>query len=196
MQTSDSEPGRLTSRQRILLAANTLHSKKAAFAIKIREIATLADVSPALVISHFKSKDELLFEAYLHWMQTEETPTLEAWLSGETHPTARSFLAFNLDLCRATLHRSRDLLATSYWWTAPEMSRFQAAVAGKGETVLRLLRDEFPNVSEQDREDAERVLRLVFEDGIRQIGAQHLHRQATAHWFDRATNLLFRQLDA
>src|SRR5512146_1869041 len=76
------DPGDLTARATIRNAALRLFADRGADAVTVREIATQAGVSPALVLHHFGSKDGLraevdafaapAFDAIFEAMPTED----------------------------------------------------------------------------------------------------------------------------
>jgi AcrR family transcriptional regulator len=162
------------TKSRVLAAADALHRRKPAALIKIAEIAALAGVSPALVIAQYKSKDELLFEAYLTWIESRLIPDAQAFLKEAPHAELNSLLTHYFVSLSHSLHRARDMMSTSYWWTMPEGRRYAETIAPLEAMVKACLRRACPHAAEDAIAEAEMLIQSAFESIVRRAGVEQL----------------------
>lgn len=161
----------LSSKARVLAVADAEHRAKPAANIRIADIAKGAGVSPALVIVHFKSKNDLLFAAYLAWLSDSVLPKVLA--HAETMPAA-DVVDLLLVKWRATapeFHRVRDLVSASFWWTEAETAAFTLTMAPMTTLLDNALKRHNPFADETARARALYGLQAGFDHAVRRFGA-------------------------
>jgi len=171
----------LDSKARILNAARSLLEKGSAQFFKVRDIAAIAEVSPALVMRYFKSKDELVFQAALALWTEVGTPELLRWVNEQIGLTSQGFIAKLLHIDLGNGHRTRDLMSMAWWWSTIEEDAFQAALAPRVAIHKGLLLQENGLPAELEDETINRLMRasmILYVDALRRAGV--LQRSAEA----------------
>jgi AcrR family transcriptional regulator len=164
----------LSSKARVLQIANAMHIAKPAADIRIADIARDAGVSPALVIVHYKSKDELLFAAYLGWLRDDISPAMDAFIADNPDADPVRVLMALWRISSRAFHRVRDMVASSYWWTLPEAEAFTAGMAPVRTHLADSLRRESPDASEIQVQRALELLQASFDFAVRRYGSRAL----------------------
>lgn len=176
--TDRPDPNAADARARILRAARSLLEARSAQFFKIREIATMASVSPALVLRYFKSKDELVFSAILANLELRDTPRILALVANNPALTARDYAATLLREDLANGHRTRDLMSMQWWWSSVEEEQYQAAMTPRIALFrLLLLRDlGLPDITDDAVLNGHiHVLVLLYADCLRRAGVLRLN---------------------
>jgi AcrR family transcriptional regulator len=120
-------PAKKTARLRILEATVEMIGARSAQFLSLKAVARKAEVSPALIVHYFKSKEELIFAAIIHRMQNVP---FSDYIEHNALPS-ESLTAYFASLFQFELragHRTRDLLTMSWWWTRDEEAVFQQTV--------------------------------------------------------------------
>lgn len=185
----------LPSQERILAAANRLHQHHAAAQIRIADVAKAANVSPALVILHFKSKDELLFAAYLRWLDEVFTPALVDWKAVNPVCTPLDFLVALRELSGDSVHRMRDVLTSSYWWTEPEVNEFAARLSTHRAIMLSCLQSNYPGADQNTLEQADIILQAIFDQTVRASAPKSFCIQSFRELLETRSKPIFEWLE-
>lgn len=161
------------ARRRILEATRTLLETKSSQFFKVRDIAAMAKVSPALIMRYFNSKDELVFQAVISDMNEISTSKLLRWVETVNNLSVEDFLLqlFRQDL--ASGHRVRDLLTMQWWWTTVEEDIHQKAIAHRTDILLDTLLRTHGLPLDTDDETLKTIVRtlgLVYADSLRRAG--------------------------
>jgi AcrR family transcriptional regulator len=167
-----------TSRHSNIAVAYEMHQRRPAATIRVADIARAAGVSASLIIAHFKSKDELLFEAFLDWFEAKLVPDLTSWAQGHPDAGLSEVLVRVFHWVGRPLHRSRDIMASSYWWTAPEAERRQRVMTPVQDLVIAKLRAAAPQARPQDLAAAEQMVQASFEACLRAAGIESMNQAA------------------
>lgn len=156
------------TRERILDATNALlHTKSAQF-FSLSDVAERAGVSAALIIRHFGSKDELVFQTIIHRSDVLGEAEINAALVKYQSPTWIDFVEIVASFDFARAKRARDLMSMSWWWIAGEEDAFQKAMQPRRETLRALLAKEFdPPLSAETLETLVDLLALKYTDTVR-----------------------------
>jgi AcrR family transcriptional regulator len=164
---------RLEARTRILDATRNLLTQRSAQFFKVRDIAAMAQVSPALVMRYFKSKDELVFQAAMALWNETGTPELLAWVEQQTNLTSQAFILKLLETDLGNGHRARDLMTMAWWWSSVEEEVFQAALAPRARALMGLLLSEHglpPTLRDASLNRLLRAYGLMYVDTLRRAG--------------------------
>ena len=147
-------------RQRVLAAALELGSKGGYDAVQMRDVATTADVALGTIYRYFSSKDHLLAEALVSWVDD---------LGRRVHarPPRHVKVADRvIDVLRRATHAMEadpqlsEAVITALASTDPHAARCQREV---GETMARTMALAFPSDFDQDvRDDIVRTLGHVW----------------------------------
>jgi AcrR family transcriptional regulator len=147
-------------RQRVLAAALELGSKGGYDAVQMRDVATTADVALGTIYRYFSSKDQLLAEALVSWVD-------DLGRRVEARPPRHTKLADRvIDVLRRATHAMEadpqlsEAVITALASTDPHAARCQREV---GETMARTMSLAFPDDFDQAaRDDIVRTLGHVW----------------------------------
>jgi AcrR family transcriptional regulator len=132
-------PRSAATRINILKAAQRLLETRSMRHIQLKDVARQANVSAALILFHFKSKDELFLEAHLSNWRDEGLPRFDAWLAARPDLNLRGLALelFQRDL--GNLRGTRDLMSLSWWWASADEDTFQLCINAGSKHLLRTI---------------------------------------------------------
>lgn len=93
----------LSTRERIVAAANTLFYREGIRAVSVDAVAEEAGITKRSLYYHFKSKDDLI-EAYLGYRDQPNLDAYERWFSGAEGTVAEKIAAIFGHLAKAASH--------------------------------------------------------------------------------------------
>lgn len=163
------------AKPRILEATSQLLDQKSSQFFSLQDVAAIADVSPSLIIRHFKSKDELVFQCIMQDLEMRDMPELERQHANGAFATIRDLIAYLAysDIERG--HRTRDLMTMSWWWMEEEEAQFRRTLFRRRAIAKELLARDLPDDS------GERVLDDL-TDHASMLYLQHLRTALVHRW--------------
>ena len=147
--SSDPPPGSRSdqTRARILDATRQLLEARASDYVRISDIARLADVSPALVIRYFKSKDDLTYEVRLQQLEENyaafQRHVKDNELAGDIEAILKARARFDLENANLV----RDFWSMSWWWAEADERRVMEATKPLRKLFASALMSEFPRLA-------------------------------------------------
>jgi AcrR family transcriptional regulator len=157
-------------RQRVLAAALELGSKGGYDAVQMRDVATTADVALGTIYRYFSSKDHLLAEALVSWVD-------DLGRRVQARPPRHASIADRvIDVLRRATHAMEadpqlsEAVITALASTDPHAARCQREV---GETMARTMALAFPDDFDQ----------AVRDDIVRTLG--HVWFSSLVGWVNR-----------
>ena len=129
---------RQETRERILLATQSLLDRSSAQDFQIRDVAREAGVSASLIIQYFNSKNDLVFEAALRRLEGVHSSLVRRFTATPPKTLAAVMEDF-IDADWPISHIIRDLMTLSWWWSAAEEDRVNEAFRPRVEAVRAAL---------------------------------------------------------
>jgi AcrR family transcriptional regulator len=137
-----------SAKERILNAAIQLSQDRSVQFIQMRDVAEAAGVSSSLVAFHFKTLHDLMIEVRLCRWEDFGVPSLMAWFEANPDATLAEILHYYMVRDLEHGHRSRDLMAMAWWWSAVDEARYQSLLEHRIGPVRKALQRACPKMTE------------------------------------------------
>jgi AcrR family transcriptional regulator len=133
-------PNSNATRARILAAGRERLETRSARFVSLREIAADADVSAALIVQMFGSKDELVFEVRLQQVETEIRQDLAAArLAGSGAQPLFAFFDSRIARRMASPWVIKDIQDNAWQWSGDQHARFERMFHPVGDLLAAVM---------------------------------------------------------